>query len=70
MSFVLLVSDEIKGFYKSKVMIFLWIGLPFLTILIHFWSSLQGGGIPFTALSAIVTSSIGGTLASVCSPCQ
>lgn len=65
MSFVLLVSDEIKGFYKSKVMIFLWIGLPFLTILIHFWSSLQGGGIPFTALSAIVTSSIGGTLASV-----
>lgn len=59
------MNDEIKGFYKSKVMIFLWIGLPFLTILFHFWSSLQGGGIPFTALSAIITSSIGGTLASV-----
>jgi ABC-2 type transport system permease protein len=59
------VNDEIRGFYKSKVMIFLWIGLPFLTILFHFWSSLQGGGIPFTALSAIITSSIGGTLASV-----
>jgi ABC-2 type transport system permease protein len=59
------VNDEIRGFYKSKVMIFLWIGLPFSTILFHFWSSLQGGGIPFTALSAIITSSIGGTLASV-----
>lgn len=59
------MNDEIKGFYKSKVMIFLWIGLPFLTILFHFWSSLQGEGIPFTALSAIITSSIGGTLASV-----
>ena len=65
MSFVLLVKDEMRGFYKSKVMIFLWIGLPLLAILFHFWSSLQGGGLPFTALSAIITSSIGGTLASV-----
>jgi len=65
MSFLLLVKDEIEGFYKSKVMIFLWIGLPLLTILFHFWYSLQGGEIPFTSLSAIITSSIGGTLASV-----
>jgi ABC-2 type transport system permease protein len=65
MSFALLVKDEMRGFYKSKVMIFLWIGLPLLTILFHFWSSLQGGELPFTALSAIITSSIGGTLASV-----
>jgi len=65
MSLALLVKDELRGFYKSKVMIFLWIGLPFLTILFHFWSSLQGAGLPFTLLSAVVTSSIGGTLASV-----
>jgi ABC-2 type transport system permease protein len=65
MSFALLVKDELKGFYKSKVMIFLWIGLPLMTILFHFWSSLQEGGLRFTALSAIITSSIGGTLASV-----
>lgn len=65
MSFGLLVRDEMRGFYKSKVMVFLWIGLPILTILLHFWFSLQGGGLPFTALSAIITSSIGGTLASV-----
>ena len=65
MSFALLVNDELRGFYKSKVMLFLWFGLPFLTILFHFWSSLQGGELPLTALSAIITSSIGGTLASV-----
>jgi ABC-2 type transport system permease protein len=46
-------------------MLFLWFGLPLLTIFFHFWSSLQGGEIPLTALSAIITSSIGGTLASV-----
>lgn len=65
MTFALLVKDELRGFYKSKVMIFLWIGLPLMTMLLHFWSSLQGAGIPFTLLSAIITSSIGGTLASV-----
>lgn len=65
MNFVLLVQDEMRGFYRSKVMLFLWIGLPILTILFHFWSSLQGGELPLTALSAIITSSIGGTLASV-----
>ena len=65
MSFRLLVKDELRGFYKSKVMLFLWFGLPLLAILFHFWSSLQGGEIPLTALSAIITASIGGTLASV-----
>ena len=65
MNFALLVQDEMRGFYRSKVMLFLWIGLPILAILFHFWSSLQGGEIPLTALSAIITSSIGGTLASV-----
>lgn len=65
MNFALLVQDEMRGFYRSKVMLFLWIGLPILTILFHFWSSLQGGELPLMALSAIITSSIGGTLASV-----
>jgi ABC-2 type transport system permease protein len=65
MNFALLVQDEMRGFYRSKVMLFLWIGLPILTILFHFWSSLQGGELPLTALSAIITSRLGGTLASV-----
>jgi ABC-2 type transport system permease protein len=65
MSFSLLFKDELKGFYKSKVMIFLWIGLPLMTILIHLWYPDTGGAISLTALSAIVVSSLGGTLAAV-----
>ena len=64
MSFSLLFKDELKGFYKSKVMIFLWAGLPLLTVLLHILTPDTGEDIPFTILSALLVSSIGGTLAS------
>jgi len=32
---LLLFKDELTGFYKSKVMIFLWIGLPLMAVLLH-----------------------------------
>ena len=62
----LLFVDELRGFYKSKVMIFLWIGLPVIALLFRFISAGSSGqNIPFTLISALVVSSIGGTLASV-----
>jgi ABC-2 type transport system permease protein len=62
----LLFVDELRGFYKSKVMIFLWVGLPIIAFLFRFISSGSSGqNIPFTVISALVVSSIGGTLASV-----
>jgi ABC-2 type transport system permease protein len=62
----LLFVDELRGFYKSKVMIFLWIGLPIIALLFRFVSgSSSGQNIPFTLVSAIVVSSLAGTLASV-----
>jgi ABC-2 type transport system permease protein len=62
----LLFVDELRGFYKSKVMIFLWIGLPIIALLFRFISAESSGQtIPFTLISALVVSSIGGTLASV-----
>jgi len=62
----LLFVDELRGFYKSKVMIFLWIGLPVIALLFRFVSaSSSGQNIPFTLVSSIVVSSIAGTLASV-----
>jgi ABC-2 type transport system permease protein len=64
MSFTLLFKDELLGFYKSKVMIFLWIGLPALAVLFHLWAPNTGPALPFTLLSALLVSSIGGTLAS------
>lgn len=66
MKLSLLFVDELRGFYKSKVMIFLWIGLPIITILFRFLqSSSTGQTISFTVISALVISSLAGTLASV-----
>lgn len=66
MKLPLLFFDELRGFYKSKVMLFLWIGLPIIAILFR---SVQYGStgqtIPFTVISALVVSSLAGTLASV-----
>ncbi len=62
----LLFKDELQGFYKSKVMIFLWVGLPVIALLFRFVQvSSSGQQIPFTLISSLVVSSIGGTLAAV-----
>ncbi|MDH5376578.1 MAG: hypothetical protein OEW95_12340 [Candidatus Bathyarchaeota archaeon] len=66
MKLPLLFVDELQGFYKSKVMVFLWIGLPIITLLFRFISlGTTGQAIPFTIVSTIVVSSLAGTLASV-----
>jgi len=62
----LLFVDELRGFYKSKVMVFLWIGLPIIALLFRFISEGSSGeNISFTLISALIVSSIGGTLASI-----
>jgi ABC-2 type transport system permease protein len=61
MSLKILFLDELKGFYKSKVMIILWIGMPLLSILLHFIPNTEN--FPITSLVAILIASIGGTLA-------
>ena len=65
MTLPLLFKDELKGFYKSKVMLFLWVGLPLMAIIMHAWSPNTGDEIPFTLLTTLLVSSIGGTLAAV-----
>jgi ABC-2 type transport system permease protein len=66
MQLALLFGDELRGFYKSKVMIFLWVGLPLIALLFRFVQvSTTGQDIPFTLISSLVVSSIGGTLAAV-----
>jgi len=65
MSFSLILKDELKGFYKSKVMIFLWIGLPVLALLVHISTSNSAEGMPISLLTSILVSSIGGLLAAV-----
>jgi hypothetical protein len=54
----LLFVDELRGFYKSKVMVFLWVGLPVIALLFHFISSATTSTLPFTVVSTIVVSSL------------
>jgi ABC-2 type transport system permease protein len=62
----LLYIDELRGFYKSKVMLFLWIGLPVIALLFRFIQvSTTGQAISFTVISALLVSSLAGTLAAV-----
>lgn len=64
MSLKLLYLDEMKGFYKSKVMAILWFGMPILSLIMHFF---QAGAeeLPISYLVGLVVASIGGTLSSV-----
>jgi len=66
MKLPLLYVDELRGFYKSKVMLFLWIGLPIISILFRFVEyGTTGQTVSFTVISALVISSLAGTLAAV-----
>ncbi len=66
MKLTLLYVDELRGFYKSKVMLFLWIGLPIIAILFRFVQyETTGQAISFTVISTLVVSSLAGTLAAV-----
>ena len=62
MSLGLLFRDELKGFYKSKVMVTLWVGLPLLTLVIYF-ASPSNQGLSLAAFTAILIGSVGGMLA-------
>lgn len=61
MSLGLLFRDELKGFYKSKVMLTLWVGLPALTMIIYF-ASPTGQDMSMASFTAIIIGSIGGML--------
>ncbi|UYP45907.1 hypothetical protein NEF87_002192 [Candidatus Lokiarchaeum ossiferum] len=64
MSLWLFFKDELRGFYKSSVMIVLWVGMPMLSILMHFIQP-DLEGLPITPFVGIMLAQIGGTLASV-----
>ncbi|MBN2155497.1 MAG: ABC-2 transporter permease [Candidatus Lokiarchaeota archaeon] len=60
----LLYLDELKGYYKSKLMLVLWIGLPLLSFLMQYLQP-NAEEIPLSIFVAILVGSIGGTLSSV-----
>lgn len=60
----LLYIDELKGYYKSKLMLVLWVGLPLLSFLIQFFNP-DLEGLPISTFVAVLVGAIGGTLSSV-----
>ena len=64
MSLGLLIKDEFKGFYKSKVMLTLWIGMPLISLLIHYLQP-DTEGVPISVFVGLMVSSLSGTLAAV-----
>jgi ABC-2 type transport system permease protein len=63
-SLIILLWDEFRGFIKSKIMIALWVGLPILTLLMHFIQP-DTEGMPFSLFTGIIVASIGGLLSAV-----
>jgi ABC-2 type transport system permease protein len=63
MSLGILLRDELNGFYRSKVMLFLWVGLPVLAIILFLLTSgTETEGIPLTMFTALLVSVIGGMI--------
>lgn len=64
MSLWLLFKDELNGFYRSKIMLALWVGLPAMALLLYFLVD-DIEGMPITVFTGLLVSSIGGLLTSV-----
>jgi len=64
LSLGLLFTDELRGFYRSKVMLFMWVGLPAISVLMSLWYT-DTGEMPLTVLTGLLVSTISGTLAAV-----
>jgi ABC-2 type transport system permease protein len=62
MNLPLLFRDELNGFYRSKVMLVLWIGLPALSMILYVAEPKTG--IPAAVFTSLLVGSIGGTIAS------
>jgi ABC-2 type transport system permease protein len=64
LSLKILYFDEMNGFAKSKVMAALWVGMPVISLLMHYLQ-LDGEGIPLAMLVALVIATMGGALSTV-----
>jgi ABC-2 type transport system permease protein len=64
MSLGLLYKDELRGYYKSKTMIVLFVGMPLISIFMHFLQP-DAEGMPISILVGLLIASMGGTLSSV-----
>ena len=65
MSLSLMYADELKGFYKSRVMLVLWVGMPVLALILHAFQPDLKGQMSLTVFSMLIVSSMASTIAAV-----
>jgi ABC-2 type transport system permease protein len=65
MSLAMMYADEIKGFYKSRVMLVLWVGMPVLALVLHALQPSLEGQMSLTVFSMLIISSMASTIAAV-----
>ena len=65
MSLFLLFKDELNGFYKSNVMIILWISLPLLSVIFYLFVPNPDSQASISFISSGIISSFGGWLAAM-----
>jgi ABC-2 type transport system permease protein len=65
MSLSMMYADELTGFYKSRVMLVLWVGMPVLTLILHALQPNLEGQMSLTVFSMLVVSSMASTIAAV-----
>ncbi len=65
MSLGILYADELSGFYKSKVMLVLWVGMPVMALVLHAVSPDLRGQMTLAQFSMLLIATIASTISAV-----
>jgi len=59
----MMYADELTGYYKSRVMLVLWVGMPVLALILHGIQPDLRGQMSLTVFSMLIVTSLAGTIA-------
>jgi len=59
----MMYADELTGYYKSRVMLVLWVGMPVLALILHAIGPDLRGQMSLTVFSMLIVTSVAGTVA-------
>ena len=65
MSLAMMYGDELRGFYKSRVMLVLWVGMPILALILHIVQPDLEGQMSLTIFATFLVSTMSSTIAAV-----
>ena len=65
MSLRVMYADELTGFYKSRVMLVMWVGMPVIALVVHALQPDLKGQMSLTVFSTLLISTMSSTIAAV-----